>query len=145
MELFRTDRPLRMWDYSATHSTLSLTGTSEKRVEVSFTMTSSFKLTCWMDSLLVRDPHEHELSVLEAETGLSLARLKTTSSRVFVMETGERVGWVVAQSMLAYETAETWYARDLRNVPADAVLVSKRGVITWGERGKWAMPGFGDV
>jgi hypothetical protein len=146
MELFRTDRPLRMWDYSATHSILFLVGQGLNRVELTFGMTAAFKLGCFMPSLLVRDPHEHELSVLSAETGLRLVGPITGSSRLFVMETGERVGWVLAQEMLAYETgitAETYYQPDVwnRKVPADAVFVNKHRVSTWGLRGTWGLLG----
>lgn len=137
-----------MWDYSATHSTLFLAGTSNNRVvEVSFTITFAFKLDCFMPSLLVREPHEHELSVLSTETGVPWDGPVMGNSRVFVVEAGERVGWVQAHEMLAFETSGTRHARDAwnRKVPADAVFVSHRGVTTWGERRKWAMPGFEDV
>lgn len=66
-----------------------------------------------MLSLCLRDPHDHEWPVLRAEiealdSNIIVPTIGTGETRLFVVDAGDGIGWVLAQSMSVTEDPDRW-------------------------------------
>ena len=123
MEFYRADRPFRTWQYSVSHSRLLLRSVdwTEPRIDVHFMFVSAFKLPNSMRSLCLRDPLDHERPSLKAEieavdSNISIPikrrsmpmKRRSREDRLFVLEAGNGIGWVVALGMRVFEDPDRW-------------------------------------
>ena len=109
MEHFRDDRTFRLEFYSTSFSSLMLLSTAHRtkrsRTGVGFLLVSALKLPTFLSSLCIRDPHDHE-SALEREANALSALRIAEEPKLFVLDAGGTVGWVLAGQMIAWENAK---------------------------------------
>jgi hypothetical protein len=145
MEFFRTRRAFVMWEYRIGHSTLILSsgfGTPRSpRIHVEFTDVRALKVPHYLPSLTVRDPYDHELAALGAEAdALYPGPVTGEEHKLFVLDGGDRVAWVVALWMsIAEDLEDVHLSRSRIGIdrawPPDGLFVDSYSVRRMGDTG----------